>query len=96
MQVIVPAVMFTAECHPYCKKLNMPELILVGAFLVYMTLSCTLSPGWYDANDIFKFYSLPLHFSVKLELVCLACTLMYVFSLLGARRLFAWYEKQRI
>lgn len=96
VQVITPAVMFTAECHPYCKKLNLPELILVGAFFIYMTLCCTLSPGWYDANDIFGFYSLPLSFSYKMELICLACILGYTFSLLGARRLFVWYETRRI
>lgn len=95
-QVITPAVMFTAECHPYCKKVNMPELVLVSAFLVYMTLCSTLSPGWYDANNIFGFYSLPISFSVRMELISLGCILGYVLTLLSARRVLVWYGERRV
>lgn len=96
VQVVTPAVMFTAECYPYCKKVNKPELMLVGALLVYMTLCCTLSPGWYDAIDIFRFFSLPFSFSVRLEVICLACVLGYLFVLIIARRMLARYEERRI
>lgn len=88
--------MFTAECHPYCKRANKPELVLVGALLIYVTLCCVLSPGFYDANDIFKFYSLPFSFTFQLELVCLVCAVGYVLMLLGTRQVLAWYEKRRV
>jgi len=95
-QVVVPAVMFPWECYPYCKKVNTSGVILVAAFLIYTTLCCTLGPGFYDANDIFKFYSLPLSFNYKLEILCLACSVGYVFVLVKARRLIAWYGERRI
>ena len=96
VQVVAPAVMFTAECYPYCKKANKPELMLVGALVLYTTLCCTLSPGWYDANDIFLFYSLPFSFSVKLELISLACVLGYLSVLMTARHVLSRYEERRI
>ena len=74
----------------------MPELVLVGAFLVYMTLCSTFSPGWYDALDIFTFYSLPFSFTFKVELISLGCIVGYISTLLIARRIFARYEEQQI
>lgn len=84
--------MFPFECFPYCKKANVPELILIGALLVYMTLSCVLSPGWYDANDIFKFFSLPFSFTFKMELICLVCVMGWLWLLAYVRRVIAWRE----
>lgn len=96
VQVIVPAVMFPFECHPYCKKANIPEMIVVYALLIYMSLCCLLSPGFYDANNIFGFYSLPFSFTYKLELICLVCTVGYVSVLIKARRLVSKYEERRV
>lgn len=74
----------------------MPELILVGALLIYMTLNCVLSPGWYDANNIFKFFSLPFSFTFKMELICLICVMGWLWLLAYARRVMAWRNGRRI
>ncbi|KAA6428240.1 MAG: hypothetical protein FRX49_01836 [Trebouxia sp. A1-2] len=96
VQIIVPAVMFLFECYPYCKKANKAEMVLVGALLVYMTLCCSLGPGFYDAINIFGFYGLPFSFASKLEVLCLVFSVGYVVVLVKARQLFAWYEARRI
>lgn len=96
VQIIVPAIMFPFECYPYCKKANKAELALIGALLVYMSLCCLLGPGFYDANDIFGFYSLPFSFTYKLEVLCLVFSVGYVIVLVKARQLLAWYEARRI
>ncbi|DBB14077.1 TPA: hypothetical protein ACH3X3_001037 [Trebouxia sp. C0006] len=96
VQIIVPAIMFPFECYPYCKKANKAEMVLVGALLVYMSLCCLLGPGFYDANNIFGFYSLPFSFAYKMEIVCLSFSVGYVMVLVKARQLLAWYEARRI
>ncbi len=96
VQIIVPAIMFPFECFPYCKKANKAEMVLIGALLVYMSLCCLLGPGFYDANDIFGFYSLPFSFAYKLEVLCLTFSVGYVMVLVKARQLLACYETRRI
>ncbi|DBA99058.1 TPA: hypothetical protein ACH3X1_014197 [Trebouxia sp. C0004] len=96
VQIIVPAIMFPFECYPYCKKANKAEMVLVGALLVYMSLCCLLGPGFYDADDIFGFYSLPFSFAYKLGVLCLVLSVGYVVVLVKARQLLAWYEARRI
>lgn len=71
-------------------------MILVGALVIYTTMCCTLSPGWYDAKNIFQFFSLPFSFSFRLELICLACVLGYVLLLVLARQVNAWHGQRRI
>ncbi len=88
--------MFSFECYPYCKKANKAEMVLVGALLVYTNLCCLLGPGFYDANNIFGFYSLPFGFAYKLEVLCLVFSAGYVVLLVKAKQVLAWYEARRI
>lgn len=96
VQVVLPVILFPFECYPFCSKFSKPQLVLAIVLTIYMTLCCTLGPGFYDFRDIFGFYSLPHSFTYKIELVCLGCCLGYVLVLIGAKRLIARYEGRRI
>ncbi len=96
VQTIMAALFFPIECAPYCQKQNTPELVLILAYLGFMTLCCTLGPGFYDANDVFKFYSLPWAFRYKLEVACFAGALVYLLLRIYVRKLVLWLERNRV
>lgn len=90
---LLPTVTFVVDTYGVCQKYSGAEIAQFLLYSIFCIISTVLGPAWFDALDVFHFFSWPLSYGWQLTLLTYALMVLYMGTVHSAN--FWWYKRNQ-